>query len=256
MLIHRNGFDNFALTLTGSSTATVTDSYFEFSSPSTAQAILTRQVLIQPGQTLVFKCMASTSWQRPRIQFEDAISSNLLNYVDMDLIVGTQACELQWTNPITSAATYVKITIGSVSGLNGAGIITEAEVHILSQYAKRVIAEGVVTIANGVAAFDDTYDMFNVSTVVCDSTTISVDLKTALIQSGGGFVKPTVIATRLSGGPLSPAIMQMLTSYGANKITIAAQSMTQNATTKDITYNYFNWTSVTTAIRIHFIVYQ
>lgn len=256
MLIHRNGFDNWALTLTGSSTATVTDSYFEFSSPSSAIATLSRIVFVQPGQTLKLKLMASTSWQKPRIQFENVADSTPLNLVDLDLIVGTQACELQWTNPLTSAATQVRIIIGSVSGLNGAGIITEAEISVDSLYGKQIIAEGVVKIENGVATFDDTYDMFNVSTVSCDATTITVDLKTPLVQSALGFVKPKVMASRQTGGGLSPAILDFLTSYGSNKISISSLSLTQNATTKDISFGYFNWTTVTTAIRVQFMVYQ
>lgn len=256
MLIHRNGFDNWTLTLSGSSTATVTDSYFEFSSPSSAIATLSRVVMVLPGQTLRLKFMASTSWQRPRVEFDNVADSALLNYVDMDLIVGTQACELQWTNPLTSAATQVKIVIGSVSGLAGAGIITEAEIHLDGQYGKRIIAEGVIKIENGVATIDDTYDVLNVAGVACDSATITVDLKNPLVQSAAGFVKPTVMVGRISGGALSPALLQFMQTYAANKISINSLSMTQNVTTKDISFNYFNWTAVTTAIRVNFIVYQ
>lgn len=256
MIIQRNGFDNWTSSVSGSATATITDTYFEFGSNSSTTSILTRQVLVGSGQTLAFKCMASTSWQRPRIQFEDAITSALLNYVDLDLIVGTQACELQWTNPLNSSPVYVKITIGSVSGLNAAGIISEAEIHILSQPARRVVAEGVIKIENGVATIDKTYETANVASVNADTATISIDLKTPLVQSGSGFVKPTISASRLSGGPLAPPLLELMPSYAANKITMTALTLTQNATTKDVSFGYFNWTSVTTAIRINFIVYQ
>lgn len=256
MLIHRNGFDNWTLTLNGSSTATVTDSYFEFNSPSPAIATLSRIVFVQPGQTLKLKLMASTSWQRPRIQFDNVADSTLLNYVDLDLIVGTQSCELQWTCPLTGPAVQVKVTIGSVSGLNGAGIITEAEIIIDNQHTKRIIAEGVIKIENGTASFDDTYDMDNVATVSCDSATIIVDLKAPLVQSAVGFVKPTIVVGRIFGGPLNPGLLQFMPTYVANKISITALSLTQDPTTKNISFGYFNWTAVTTAIRVSFIVYQ
>lgn len=255
MLIHRNSFDNWQLTLSGSATATVTDSYFEYSAAAAVVSTLKRNVLVFPGQTLRFTCMASTSWQRPRIQFSSS-AGTLLNYVDMDLIVGTQRCELQWTKPLTELPDYVTIEVGSVSGLNGAGIITEAEISVDNCYAKRVIAECTVKIENGVATIDGSYDFYNVEAVSCDSATITVDLRTDLIQSAAGFVKPTTIASRVGGGPLSPPIVEFSTSYAANKITVTAVSISQDVTTKDISFPYYNWAAVSTAVFVNVIVYQ
>lgn len=255
MLIHRNSFDNWQLTMSGSATATVTDSYFEYSAAAAAVSTLKRNVLVFPGQTLKFRCMASTSWQNPRIQFSSS-AGTLLNYVDMDLIVGTQACELQWTKPLTEAADYVTIEVGSVSGLNGAGIITEAEVFVSNSPMKRVIAECTIKIENGVASIDGSYDVMNVEGVTCDSATIVVDMKTDLIQGASGFVKPTVTVSRVAGGPLSPPIVEFSSTYAANKISITAVSISQNVTTKDISFPYYNWAAVSTAVFVNVIVYQ